>query len=451
MFNFFGGTMLFKTKLLAGCVAGLLVSSVALADSSVEFKGYARAGFSLNLSKFGKTTEGAGDYGTVRTAQGEQGLSTRHIRNLNYIQLWVTKNFENNSKFVISLDNETFQRVYENNAFLGSDINFRDAYFQTEITPELAIWAGQRQFIFDDIRVLDILNEYDAFGAGVVIAKNTNVFISKANKSKVSPVSFGNDPRFEKNLQLVAHSKIDLGALTISPEFAVVRSGEIQNENGDKALSGKTAFTGRVLVGFANSNMWNNVGLRFTQSPNYSCDYGVVDAETNEVGYTCNDNKLTEIEFTESGSFEFGSVGLLVGGYVKYQKFKDKEVFLNKKFEPKLKKSRVIASVDVQPVFYATNNFHLALDINKTFKTLYADMPVDENNDGEPDALNQDPSAGLFITPIARYALAKNTIGQAQVYTSVTYGKLDRKQSVWNGKKATDSLVTMQTGFELAF
>ncbi len=446
--------MLFKTKLLAGCVAGLLVSSVALADSSVEFKGYARAGFSLNLSKFGKTTEGAGDYGTVRTAQGEQGLSTRHIRNLNYMQLWVTKNFENNSKFVISLDNEVFQQVYEDkDGFNGfSSTRFRDAYFQTEITPELAIWAGQRQFIFDDIRVLDILNDYNAFGAGVVIAKNTNVFISKADNSKVSPVVVnGYGVGIDKNLQLVAHSKIDLGALTISPEFAVVRSGEIQDENGDKALSGKTAFTGRVLVGFANSNMWNNVGLRFTQSPNYSCDYGVVDAETNEMGYICNDNKLTEIEFTESGSFEFGSVGLLVGGYVKYQKFKDEKGFLNKKFEPKLKKSRVIASVDVQPVFYATNNFHLALDINKTFKTLYADRLVDEDNDGEPDALDQEPSAGLFITPIARYALAKNTIGQAQVYTSVTYGKLDRKQSVWNGKKATDSLVTMQTGFELAF
>ena len=407
--------MLFRTKLLAGCVAGLLASSVALADSNVEFKGYARAGFSLNLSKFDRQAD----------SQGEQFLSTRHVRNLNYFQLWVTKNLEN-SKFVLSIDNETFQRIYEEDFWGASEFRVRDAYYQTELSSDLAVWAGIRQFIFDDIRVLDILNEYKAQGLGLILAKDTNIFISKSKATKVQAVKLADqNPGYEKeqDLEVVAHSKIDLGGMTLSPEVAVIRSGVV-TQAGEKKLSSKTAFTGRVLLGVSGTDMWNNLGIRYTQSPNYVC---------NDVA--CSDNKLSTIELTESGSFDFGSLGVLVGAIVKYEKYKDEVQMTKKNGTQTTAKSRVVASVDVQPVYYATNNFHLALDINKIFKTKYTG----------------DRSAALLITPIARYALAKNTIGQAQVYTSVTYGKYDQDDSIFNGKKNTDSLVTMQTGFELAF
>lgn len=415
--------MLFRTKLLAGCVAGLLASSVALADSNVEFKGYARAGFSLNLSKFDRQTN--------PKEQGEQFLSTRHVRNLNYFQLWVTKNLES-SKFVLSIDNEVFQNIYNEDFWGASNFRVRDAYYQTDISSDLAVWAGIRQFIFDDIRVLDILNEYKVQGAGIVVAKDTNIFVSKSKTTKVLSVRLPDDDQDgrpdngyerEQDLEVVAHSKIDLGGMTLSPEVAVIRTG-IVKQNDVKKLSAKTAFTGRVLLGFSGTDMWNNLGIRYTQSPNYLC-----------TAEACNDNKLSTIEFTESGSFDFGSLGILVGAIVKYEKYKNEEPMTKKNGTQTTAKNRVVASVDVQPVFYATNNFHLALDVNKIFKTKYT----------------RDRSAALLITPIARYALAKNTIGQAQVYTSVTYGKYDQDNSVFNGKKNTDSLVTMQTGFELAF
>ena len=428
--------MLFKTKLLAGCVAGLLASSVAFADSSVEFKGYARAGFDLNLTKIGRDFNNPGQDG-----QGEKGLSTRHVRNLNYLQLWVTKNLEN-SKFVISVDNEIFQTVYTEDSWDNiSGFRVRDAYFQTEVSPDLAIWAGQRYFLFDDVRVLDVLNNYNAFGAGLVIAKNTDVFVST---TKTGTVVSTDGTATKKDLQFVAHSKIELSpSLSLSPELAVTRSGDVlaaqQNAaTGEVTLapdaegkavklkSAKTAFKGRLLVGFTGSDMWNNAAIAYEQTPNLVCENGAC----------LPNNKLSTITFTDSGSFEFGSVGLLVGALVKYEKYKNKITFQDKKGKEKNAKSRVVASVDVQPVFYVTDKFHLALDINKTFRPKYK--------------AGETPAA-LLVTPIARYALAKNTIGQAQVYTSVTYGKYDVKNSVFNGKKFTDSLVTMQTGFELAF
>ena len=101
---------------------------------------------------------------------------------------------------------------------------------------------------------------------------------------------------------------------------------------------------------------------------------------------------LSTIEFTESGSFDFGAVGILVGALVKSESYKDKQDFVKADDKTKADKddSRIIASVDVQPVAYVTDNFHVALDVNKIYKSRI-----------KPD----ERGGALYVTPIARYSL----------------------------------------------
>jgi hypothetical protein len=56
-----------------------------------------------------------------------------------------------------------------------------------------------------------------------------------------------------------------------------------------------------------------------------------------------------------------------------------------------------------------------------------------------------------LVSPIVRYTLDKNTIGNPQIYTSVTYGKYDWKAKTMADGSKKDSLWTTQTGFECWF
>ena len=93
-------------------------------------------------------------------------------------------------------------------------------------------------------------------------------------------------------------------------------------------------------------------------------------------------------------------------------------------------------SVGVQPVYFVTDRLHTALDLNRTYKSQKTDA-----NDFE----------SMLITPIVRYSLDKSSIGNPQIYTSLTYGTYD-----WKAKKGADGaptnrLVTTQSGFECWF
>ena len=134
--------------------------------------------------------------------------------------------------------------------------------------------------------------------------------------------------------------------------------------------------------------------------------------------------------------------GLLTGFSLQSMSFKDKMPVL------KVDGGAIVAdgtntttstmkvSIGAQPVYYVTDHFHAALDFNYAMTTKKI-AATDANL--------------LTLTPILRYALAKNPVGTPQIYTSLTYGKYDAKVKKATNGEATDSLITTQTGMEVWF
>jgi hypothetical protein len=415
----------------------------------IEFKGYWRMGYNTDINP-------------LLSPLNEQGVNdvpfSRHVHNHSYFNLSLGKSFENGARINFDIDNdgktphrdnvwgptrvknysddpeENFQNVEsEFKELYKRNLRVRELYLELPVG-DAKIWAGARKLEFEDIRIFDQANPFsiNALGLGATVGA-TQAHLSVQDQTVVLEDLSGRPSVPVKDISLLLRHELSLGEGRALKPMALIKQNGAAEKNdttGTPEVKGSTDFKVGAIYSTWRGGDWGNLGLWFESEAK---DKTGKDSGTN-----------TSVGLMASHSYEFGNFGVLTGLYTKYTSFDDKRQEYktadgNKQLiedEGKTTNNVVDASVGVQPVYFATDHVHLALDMNYAFRS---------------KKLSNKDSNALLVTPIVRYAMAKNTLGTPQIYTSFTYGLYDWKAKVDSQGKQTDSLLTTQTGFEVWF
>lgn len=452
-------TQQFKRITAQASLAGVLLATApALAEEMndaaakkelppIEFKGYWRLGYNTDINPL------LGNQDT----QGTSVPYSRHVHGPSYFNLSLGKSFENGARINFDIDNEgktphrdgNWGATTDSNTGVVTDVTqeiknlydrdlrVRELYLELPVG-DAKIWAGARKLEFEDIRIFDFGNPFNlnALGIGATVG-NTQAHLSVQDRKVTTTFTAGetetNLTTPVKDLSLLVRHELSLGeGSALKPMALVNQHGQAEKNDdvGQPEVKGSTAFKVGAIYSTWGEGNWANMGLWFESNP--------VDKSGSQSGTD------TSVGLMSSNSYEFGDFGVLAGLYAKYTSFKDERPELkvaegNKKLEQdgdKKTNNVIDASVGVQPVYYATDHVHLALDLNYALRS---------------KKLNTGDTNALFVTPIVRYAMSKNTMGTPQIYTSVTYGMYDWKAKQDAKGDLTDALLTTQTGFEVWF
>jgi maltoporin len=395
----------------------------------IEFSGYWRMGYQTDLNP-------------LQANQSEQGTTaptSRHTRSPNYFDLQLGKTFSNGArvKFTVDSDanlgfsphqNDSWDVSKDPEAINNRLLRVRDLYLEVPVG-EAKIWAGARRLEWEDIRVLDYLNPFNVngYGIGGTVASTDLVLSYVDRKDDTAAKTPLKDVTF-----LARHTMSISENRAIKPMLMIKQFGSApkNDSTGQTEVKGATGFKlGGIYSSWSDSHS-ANMGVWFESNP--------IDSTGTKSGSD------TGIGLMASNAYEFGDYGVLTGLHLFYDSYKDsKPVYKiadDKKSlvldGDKTANNSITYSAAVQPVYYATKNVHLALDLNYAGKTKKV-------SDADANA--------ILVTPILRYAMEKNVMGTPQIYTSVTYGSYDWKAKKNAEAEATDALVTTQTGFEVWF
>ncbi len=416
----------------------------------IEFTGYWRLGYNTDINPLLPASD----------SQGVPNEVSRHMRGPSYFNLGLGKSFENGMRVRFEVDHvgktphQDGDWGYDSNAEAGAsftslydrDFRIRELYLELP-AGQAKIWAGARKFEWEDIRIFDTLNPFNlnGFGGGVTLG-GTQAHVTFADrKGTIALPSENLAPDAEaptttvalKDVSMVIRHEIAINEnRSVKPMIWVKQNGQAPEADvGDPAVTrpeikGSTAFKVGGIYSSHSESHWANMGLWFESNP------------TDITGNTSGTN--TSLGLMSSSSYEFGSFGVVAGLYGLYTSYKDSQQELkvadNKQSlvpdGEATTNNQIKVSAGIQPVFYVTDHFHTALDLNYAL--------TDKK-------INTTDSNALFVTPILRYAMSRTAIGTPQIYTSLTYGLYDW-ECVTNAEgKASDTLVTTQTGFEVWF
>lgn len=440
------------------------------AEDTFEFAGYYRLGYNTAINPLEEAPDEQGF--------GPFGLPTsRHVRNPNYLKLITKKSFANGMKFQLQLDTDGDRILAHETGFkpqvettrnangqiddVTASFGFlrvRDAYLSLPVTDDISLWAGSRLQEFEDLRLFDGHNPFDvnAFGGGLEskdwLATLSYQKSERTRDSAIAPTSPAADRNTAevKDVTLLLRYSLALSeGSAIKPMLKITRFGSASEDKSTSPTVRKVKGSTGVAIGGTYSRWdgktyWGNTTLAFLSGPaeeliqsNVGTSYSTARTITGEK--SGNDNA---IYVADTSSVDFGAAGILTGIYLRYNMFKnDHQVFKEQSGAivpdgTKKEKNNLEYSVGLQPVYYVTDRFHTALDLN------YA---------GRTEKFAADQADALLVTPILRYAMNRNPLGTPQIYTSITYGKYDAKVKRDDTKKPTDELLTTQTGFEVWF
>lgn len=404
----------------ASFVPAALAAPVA---EGFEFNGYWRAGFNTGANP----TEGAPD------TQGGTGAPTsRHIKSPSYYRLGFAKNFENKMRVEFAVDSEA-SFPHQNNVWSGLEApRVRDLFLQLPVGDSSNIWAGSRRLEYEDVRLLDFNPlSMNAFGVGGDAPIGTWA-LSAMDES---------DPSLSKRKTLTAmyRKPLSLGeGSSLTPAIFVTHRGR------ERAGDVTTPATPTVPASTrpeakAMTDVKAGVTYSYFGEGYWANNFLVVETLSSQVGTTI--ERDLKYSIAQSGSYNLSEeFGILTGLSLDVFNYKTERNTFKIENDAHVAdgttKSKTVASVALQPVYFATDRTHIALDLNYTHQTKL--LAVGEAN-------------AWFVTPILRYAMEKNTLGTPQIYTSMTYGKYAAKVKRNFKNEATDSLVTTQTGFEVWF
>lgn len=406
----------------------------------IDFKGYWRFGYNTDINPLQRE----------RDTQGTSVPHSRHVRSPSYFNLSLGKSFENGARINFDIDNdgktphrdgnwnasESADTAQEIQNLYDRDLRVRELYLELPVG-DARIWAGARKLEFEDIRIFDQLNPFnlDALGIGATVG-NTQAHLSVQDSTRILPgETETSSSRPLKDVSLLLRHELALGeGSALKPMVLVKQYGQAEeNDNVDQPepeVKGSTAFKVGAIYSTWGEENWGNMGLWFESNPN------------DETGASSGTD--TSVGLMSSHSYEFGDFGVLAGLYAKYTSFKNEQEELKiadgkqglEKDGNKKTNNVIDASFGLQPVYYATDHLHLALDLNYALRS--KKLATEDTN-------------AVFVTPIVRYAMSKNTLGSPQIYTSVTYGMYDWKAKRDAKNEQTDALLTTQTGFEVWF
>jgi hypothetical protein len=157
-----------------------------------------------------------------------------------------------------------------------------------------------------------------------------------------------------------------------------------------------------------------------------------------KTGNTSGQNQI--LALSDSSSLSFGGWALLTGLLVESVSYhtsqKTYKVSSGHLVDDATTRSTLRVVAGAQPVWFVTNRWHLALDLQTTYKS-------QKTSSGDFDQ--------TLITPILRYSLDRSALGLPHLYTSLTRGHYDWKAKRASDGSLTDTLWTTQTGFECLF
>jgi hypothetical protein len=443
---------------------------------SFEFKGYWRAGFNT-ASPFAWSEAANGTSGNpvynffekltleAPDAQGAPRLKTsRHAKDPNYLKLQMSKSFPSEVKVVFGIDTKeapahstaiVAKSSSENaSSALNASNTFRmrDLYAVFPTSSDMRLWAGSRQIEFEDLRLFESGNPFDTKALGVGLETDNSFFSMGYSKSKRVGVIEGisEEERAAKKIPPVLVDTKDASFVyrkefplemnyTVMPMGKIIIHGAAHSDSttGGKrqSMRGSQEFMFGTVMSRENPES-GNIG-------NTTMGINLRPPELSEASLRGDIRGFDTIYFLQDSSiFNFNGWSALSAVAVEQTVFKKEQTVFKVAddgsvlaSDAKTKSQRTVA-LGLQPVLYVTSAFHLALDMNYSFR----DKKIDKTQ-----------SNALLVTPIIRYALSGNVLGSPQIYTSFTYGRydLDFKKQLDGSFKNT--LSTMQSGIELWF
>jgi len=420
-----------------------------------EFHAYGRLGVSTNE----RLTDAGQDQG-----DGQFGLPTsRHVRDLNYLRVQFQGYAAQNSHFNIEAQMDNL--AHQTNKWNGAGVNLRNAYFQMPFSTEATGWVGARRLEFEDVRLFDKfpLSDTTFYGAGTTLplaGSPTTIAVGFKNLDN-NPLLVANDSNNpaagntsvatqRRDTSLFVRHDISLGTnISLRPTLILNRTGQYfrdgvplnkydtsvtetnkisANETPKPMVTGKV---GAVLSHWGDAG-WGNHFLWVEQRSAF--------------GQTSGSDKDTIFGLATSGDYEgwaSDDVGLVYSAIYQQTVFKNaqpKYTLIDdayKASESSSSKNSSMLAIGLQPVYYATPNVHIALDLNHTLTNKVGAEAAKPNM--------------TFITPIVRYAANKNGLGTPQLFTSVTYGVYESKARRTASGSISKTSITTQTGCEFWF
>ncbi|NBO38806.1 hypothetical protein EBU99_09505 [bacterium] len=436
-------------------LATMFASSAFAAETKAnpfEFHAYGRLGITTSE----KLTSAGQDQG-----DGAFGLPTsRHIRDPNYLRVQAQANAD--AKNTFNLEAQFENLPHQSNSWTGMGVNLRNAYFQTEVSPDAELWFGARRLEFEDVRLFDKfpLSDTTFYGLGTKLSlAGSPTHIAVGFKNIDSPLSIAKDPANpasgndtvvsqRRDTSLFVRHDISLGTgIALRPTLILNQSGQttLKGSPLDKyhtasadrvteSTTPKKTLTGKVGATFSHwgDAGWGNHFLWIETRPATGSDGG--------------SEKDSLIGLASSGDYEGWSssnIGLMYGlmvQHINYKTAQPKYAIENDSFVPNASdtsKTSTVVAVGVQPVYYITERLHAALDINHTLTTKVGFETAKPNM--------------TFVTPILRYASNKSALATPQFYTSLTYGSYESKARQTSSGTPTKTSITTQTGCEFWF
>jgi len=466
-----------KTNLVC-CIASAAaaaLTSTAFADEGYQFSGIWRAGFNTASPFTGREfvdgTGGNSFYNfferltlEASDTQNSPRLKTsRHARDPNYLKLQFVKTFPSEAKVVFGIDTKSLAQETTTQKLSSSDdetsalpslnsFRIRDLYTVLPTSGEWRVWAGSRQIEFEDLRLFDSGNPFDTKALGIGLESDKKFFSIGYSKTKREGVidgaetparNAGGDPQIlveTKDATILYRVEMPLEAnYTVIPMFKMIVHGAAQADSTTggkrKAIRGSEEFfLGSVMArqdpesgNFGNSTLGVNLRPPDNSEESIRGDSSGFDAT---------------FFLQDSSVFNFPGWGVITGLAVEQTIFKNEQSVFRVQTDgsivatgEKARNQRTI-SLGAQPVLYVTKAFHLALDVNYSFR----DKKVQKNQ-----------SNAFLVTPIIRYAMNESVLGSPQLYSSFTYGRydLDFKKQIDGSFKNT--LSTVQSGIEVWF
>lgn len=444
-------------------------------EETFQFNGYWRAGFDTASPFTGREfVDGAGGnsfYNFIERLtteasdnQGAPNLKTsRHARDPNYFKLQLSKTFTNDVRIYFGLDSKgapvhestpewADSATQSSSIRISNSLRVRDLYTSLPTSSDLRVWAGSRQFEFEDLRLFDSGNPFDTSTLGVGLESNKTIFAmgyAKAKREAVvaarpSTARSGSSKQAvlvdTKDATLLYRTEVPLEKnYTIIPTFKLIVHGATQADattgNKRQAIRGSQEFMAGAIMSRYDAETGN--------SGHSTMGISLKPPDGSEASLR-GDNSGYDVRFfaEDANIINTPEWGLLTALSVEQTSFKNEQ----KRYVvmsdgsivasgEKSKSQRTIA-LGIQPILYVTKAVHLALDVSYSFR----DKKLQKNQ-----------SNALLVTPLFRYAMSQNPLGSPQFYTSFTYGKydLDFKRQIDGSFKNT--LSTMQTGIELWF
>ncbi len=444
-------------------------------EEKFEFSGYWRAGFDTASPFTGREfvdgTGGNSFYNFIERLtmeapdhQGAPNLKTsRHARDPNYLKLQFSKSFSNDVTVAFSIDSknapvhESSPTLYDTDnqtsaISISNSLRIRDLYTSLPTSSELRVWGGSRQFEFEDLRLFDSGNPFDTNTLGIGIESDTTLFAMGYAKSKREAVIAGR-PSAARG----ANSR--QAVLVNTKDATLLYRREIPLEKNYSIIPVVKAIIHGATQADATTG-GKRQAIRGSEELMVGAIMSRTDPETNNTGHSTmgvslkppdgseaslrGDTRGFDIRFflEDANILNMDGWGLLTALSIEQVMFKNDQ----KRFvvmtdgsivaSGETSKSQRTIAIGLQPVLYVTQSLHLALDASYSFRD---------------KKLQKTEANALLVTPIIRYALARNPLGSPQLYTSFTYGRydLDFKRQIDGSFKRT--LSTMQTGIELWF